>query len=66
PSPRNQSRCAGFRWELPAYPHLTTLLHSGSKRPEVWKSAFGNQLVPGHQFKKYRRPIGCKVTSMPG
>ena len=51
PSPRNQSRCVGFRWETPAYLHLTTLLHSGSTRPEVWKSASESvmQLVPERQ-----------------
>ncbi|VCW77291.1 unnamed protein product, partial [Gulo gulo] len=35
PSLRNWSRCAGLRSEVPSYPHLTTLLHSGSTRPEV-------------------------------
>ena len=35
PSPRNCSRHAGFRSEEPPSPHLTTLLFSGSMRPEV-------------------------------
>ncbi|VCW85333.1 unnamed protein product, partial [Gulo gulo] len=66
PSPRNRSRCADFRWEAPAYPHLTTLLHSGSTRPEVWKSASESvmQLVPGHQRSEKTADPGC--TSMPG
>ncbi|VCW67035.1 unnamed protein product, partial [Gulo gulo] len=47
----NWSRCVGFRWEVPTSPHLTTLLCSGSTRPEVWKSASESvmQLVPGHR-----------------
>ncbi|VCW83939.1 unnamed protein product, partial [Gulo gulo] len=39
PSPRSWSRCAGLRWEVPSYPQLTILPHSGSTRPEVLKSA---------------------------
>ncbi|VCW85547.1 unnamed protein product, partial [Gulo gulo] len=66
PSPRNRSRCAGIRWEAPASPHLTTLLHSGSARPEVWKSASESvmQLVPGSQCPEKR--AGPWGTSMPG
>ncbi|VCW48801.1 unnamed protein product, partial [Gulo gulo] len=54
PSPRNQRRCASFRWEVPAYAHLTTLLHSGSTRPEVWKSTSDSvmRLVPGRQHSE--------------
>ncbi|VCW78145.1 unnamed protein product, partial [Gulo gulo] len=54
PSLRNRSRCAGFRLEVPASPHLTTLLHSSSTRPEVWKSASESvtQLVPGRQHSE--------------
>ncbi|VCW77879.1 unnamed protein product, partial [Gulo gulo] len=54
PSPRNRSRCVGFRWEVPAYAHLTTLLCSDSTRPEVWKSASDSvmQLVPGNQHSE--------------
>ncbi|VCW84103.1 unnamed protein product, partial [Gulo gulo] len=54
PSPRNQSRRTGLRSEGPSYPHLTTLLHSGSTRPEVLKSASESvmQLLPGHQHSE--------------
>ena len=38
PSPRNRSRCAGFRSQEPPSPKLTTLLCSGSTRPEVLKA----------------------------
>ncbi|VCW48656.1 unnamed protein product, partial [Gulo gulo] len=54
PSPRNWSRCVGLRSEVPSYPHLTTLLHSGSTRPKVLKSTSESvmQFVPGRQHSE--------------
>ncbi|VCW83969.1 unnamed protein product, partial [Gulo gulo] len=66
PSPRNWSRCTGFRWEVPAYPHLTTLVQSGPTRTEVWKSVSESvmQLVPGGQHSEKTASPWCTMSHL--